>query len=49
MENGLDLFLQNQGLQHIAGKILSYLDYQSLINCQIVNKQWYQFMIENYD
>ena len=43
----LNLVLNNYGLQHIAIKVFSKLDLQSLLNCQLTCYQWYQFIKDN--
>ena len=43
----LQSLFQNPGLDHIAIQIHSYLDYQSLDNCQLVTKAWNHFLQEN--
>ena len=46
MANNLNLgnILQNPGLNHIGTTIFSYLDLQSLLNCQLVSKHWKHFI-----
>ena len=39
--------LQNPGLSHIGTIIFSYLDLQSLLNCQKVSKNWKHFIEKN--
>ena len=46
METTLDTFVQIYGLQHIAIKVASYLDYQSLANCQLLSTTWNRFIQE---
>ena len=43
----VDIFLQNQGLHHIAIHFMSLLDFESLLTCQAVSKQWNQFINTN--
>ena len=43
----LQSLFQNPGLDHIAIQIHSYLDYQSLDNCQLASKTWNNFLQEN--
>ena len=47
MANYMDYILQNPGLNLIGEITLSYLDLQSLLNCQQVSKQWKSFIEEN--
>ena len=43
MANTLDLFIRNYGFQHIAFKILMYLDTEDFLKIQCLSKQWYEF------
>ena len=45
--NYLDIIASNYGLQHIATQIFSHLDFQSLINCQLVSKSLNKFIGES--
>ena len=45
--NYLAFFMQNYGLQHIAIKVLTYLDFKNLQNSRLVSKEWKQFIDES--
>ena len=38
------VFMNNQGLKHIADKILSYLDRLSFANCRLVSRSWRDYI-----
>ena len=38
VKNSLENFLNNPGLQHLAGNIFSYLNFQDLLSCQLINR-----------
>ena len=40
MEN----LIKNPGLKHLAENIFLYLDYEDIINCQIVSESWNGFL-----
>ena len=40
MEN----LIKNPGLKHLAENIFLYLDYEDIINCQIVSESWNRFL-----
>ena len=40
----MDYILQNPGLNLIGTAMFSYLDLQSLLNCQLVSKKWKNFI-----
>ena len=44
VHNYLDSFIQNFGLQHIAIKVFSYLDFETLQNSKLVSKEWNEFI-----
>ena len=38
------VFMNNQGLKHIANKILSFLDRLSFANCRLLSRSWRGFI-----
>ena len=47
MEKFEELFILNEGLQHLALKIFQSLDLKSLQRCRTVCKTWQRFIDQN--
>ena len=40
----MERFMSNQGLEHLADKIIEYLDPKDVANCRLVSRFWRDYI-----